>query len=139
MNRELPELRPVGPTWREVRQELGVRQLDVAQALGFGSGGQAMMSYREKMPGEPLAVEPSYAELCAFEDAYGLQRGTVLRRAGYVVDVDLDDPISLIKSWSWLPAALRGAGVRIVEPEWKRARGAERRRGPRARGALPAS
>lgn len=99
--------------------------------LGFSpSTGQAMVSYREKAPDEPMAVAPRIEELTAFEDAAGLQRGYVLRRAGHVVDAE-DDPIAQVKGWSWLPPGLRDAVVRIVEPEWKRrARPNRRRRAP---------
>lgn len=129
----LPELRPVGPVWREVRLELGLRQSDVAAMLGFQpSTGQAMVSYREKAPDEPMAVAPRIEELVAFEDAAGLQRGYVLRRAGYVVDAADDDPLELVRGWSWLPAGLRDAVVRIVEPEWKRRGARPRRRSTRA-------
>lgn len=120
-----PPLQPLGPTWRAVRKELrttageAVRQEDVAQALGFGPNGQAYVSVREKHPAENRAVEPTVAELVAFEDAFGLERGTVLRRAGYVTDPY--GPLDQIDSWTFLDPKVREAIKRMVDPEWQSA------------------
>lgn len=137
-----PPLQPLGPTWRAVRKELRtssgeqVRQEDVGQALGFGPNGQAYVSVREKHPAENRAVEPTVAELVAFEDAFGLERGTVLRRAGYVMDPLT--PIEQIDSWTFLSAELRDAIKRMVDHAWQSAgrpavalRRARPARGPR--------
>lgn len=108
MNR--PPLRPIGPTLREVRVEvIGASQREVAEVLGFTS--QSKVSLREKHPDEQQGdkpVEPRPAELVAIEDHYGLQRGTILRRAGYVVDVG-DDPLEQVESWTFMSRELREA------------------------------
>lgn len=119
----LPALRPIGPTMREVRLELGATQEEVAAVLGFGKGGQSQVSYREKDPAAPTGVtkpiEPAPVELVAFEDHYGLQRGTILRRAGYVVDADT--PVDLIESWTFLNPTERQIIRGIVEQAWEKA------------------
>ena len=97
---DLPSLQPIGLTWKAIRQELGVRQIDVGTLLGFGKSAQSNMSNREQPPEHPASTEPSHDELVRFEDHYGLQRGTVLRRAGYVVDSM--DPLETVDSWSFL-------------------------------------
>ncbi len=100
-----PAIRPIGPTWQEVRTEIGARQQDVAKAVGL-KGGQSAISNREADPDtNPRAIEPRPIELVRFEDAYHLQRGTVLRRAGYVVDAL--DPLDLIDGHGALVAHLR--------------------------------
>ena len=138
MATERPALRPLGPTWREVRLEVGLRQSDVAELLGWGANGQAMVSYREKAPEQEGAIAPRVEELVRFEDAVGLQRGTVLRRAGYVVDAG--DPLEQVEGWTFLAPAAREAVRRVIEPEWIRhLRNAPRERPVRRRapGARP--
>lgn len=115
---ELPELQPVGPVWRAVRKELGLNQTEVGEVLGF-THGQAAISNREQHPSNPNAVEPLPMEIVRFEDRFGLQRGTVLRRAGYVVDGST--PLEQIDSWSFLSESLREAIKRMVQPEWEKA------------------
>lgn len=108
-----PVIRPLGPTWQEVRTEIGARQQDVAKAVGL-KGGQSAISNREADPDtNPRAIEPRPIELVRFEDAYHLQRGTVLRRAGYVVDAL--DPLELIDSWTFLHPRERRIIRRTVE------------------------
>ena len=116
--KDLPELQPLGPTWREVRKEIGATQAQVGAVLGLAHG-QTAMSNREQDPSSPNAVPPQPRELVEFEDKFGLQRGTVLRRAGYVVDAE--NPLEQIDSWSFLSPTLRDAIKRMVEPEWERA------------------
>lgn len=120
MSASRPTIRPIGPVWREIRQEVGATQAEVGDVLGLGKGGQTAISYREKAP-EPgsKAIEPSPDELARFEDHYGLQRGTVLRRAGYVVDAD--SPLDLIDSWTFLNPTERDILKKIVSPAWERA------------------
>lgn len=131
-----PPLRPLGPVLREVRVEvLGVSQKELADVLGFTS--QAKISLREKHPNDrsgDKAVEPRPAELVAIEDHYGLQRGTILRRAGYVTDVG-SDPAEVIESWSWMSRELRESiklQVRFAQQAAEAAEGA-RAAGPQRR------
>lgn len=94
-----PPLRPLGPTLRAVREQLNLTQQEAADAIGL-RGGQASMSPREMDPSHTRAIEPRPDELVRFEDKFGLQRGTVLRLAGYVVDAL--DPVELVDSWTFL-------------------------------------
>lgn len=110
-----PDVRPIGPVWREVRLEVGATQAQVGEILGLAHG-QVAVSYREKDPSAPKAVEPSPAELALFEDRFGLQRGTVLRRAGYVVDAE--SPLEQIDSWSFLNPSERQLIREAVEKRW---------------------
>lgn len=114
----LPELKPLGPVWKTVRKELGLTQTEVGEVLGLAHG-QAAISNREQDPSSPNAVPPAPVEIARFEDRFGLQRGTVLRRAGYVIDPQT--PLEQIDSWSFLSEALREAIKRMVQPEWEKA------------------
>lgn len=130
---ELPPLQPIGPTWATVRKEMGLRQIDVGEMLGWGKRAQSAMSNREQPPDSPAATEPSHDELVRFEDHYGLKRGTVLRRAGYVVDAT--DPLDTIDSWSFLDPTERRIIRGVVEQAWNRAgRPGSAPRAPRSRG-----
>ncbi|MCC6227220.1 MAG: hypothetical protein IT195_12555 [Microthrixaceae bacterium] len=126
---------------REVRvQVLGVSQREIAEVLGFTS--QSKVSLREKHPDEQHGdkpVEPRPVELVAIEDHYGLQRGTILRRAGYVVDVG-DDPLEQVEAWSWMSRELRDAiklqvqlALRNAKAEEVRGRPPRRESGQRLR------
>ena len=115
---ELPELKPLGPVWKEVRKELGLTQTQVGEVLSLNHG-QVAISNREQDPSNPNAVPPAPMEIARFEDRFGLQRGTVLRRAGYVVDSQT--PMEQIDSWSFLSAPLREAIKRMVQPDWDKA------------------
>lgn len=120
--RELPPLQPIGPTLKKVREELGgkVRQIDVGIVLGWGTSAQSKMSNREALPGTPGASDPRPEELVAFEDHYGLQRGTVLRRAGYVTDPE-GGPLEIIDSWTFLTKSERELLRFAVEKALERA------------------
>lgn len=107
-----PILRPLGRAWKEVREEVNATQADVAEVLGL-SGGQSAVSQRET--GKTALFNPE--ELVSFEDHYGLQRGTVFRRAGYVVDADTPDEI--IGSWDFLSPDVREMLRRVVMPSWE--------------------
>lgn len=54
-------------------------------------------------------------DLVRLEDALGVVRGEVLRRAGYVVDPA--GPLEQVASWRWLDKGLRRAVTRLIEPE----------------------
>jgi len=115
--KDLPDLKPIGPVWREVRQELGARQVDIGSLYGWGPSAQSSMSNRERDPEEyARAVEPTPRELVVFEDAYNLQRGTVLRRAGYVVDAE--SPLDQIEGWTFLHPEARALIRQMVEAKW---------------------
>jgi len=111
---DLPKLIPPGVAMRQIREQLGLRQEDVAKQLGFGASGQTSMSYRERDPaGDRRAVEPSHDELVKFEDLNGLQRGTVLRAAGYVVDAA--GPLEQVESCS---CVRKYVGVQVPPRGW---------------------
>lgn len=102
-----PELRPIGATVRELREDLNLTQEAVAEALEVD---QAAWSKRERG-----VTRFNAEELVRFEDAFGMMRGTVLRRAGYVVDPE--GPLEQIASWTFLEERWRDAIRRMVEPE----------------------
>lgn len=118
-----PPLHPLGPTLQLVRKELDVTQQEAAEAIGL-KGGQSSMSPREMHPEHPRAIEPRPDEIVRFEDRYGLQRGTVLRRAGYVVDAL--DPLDSIDGWTFLNATERGIVRHIVNEALARSQRADR-------------
>jgi len=109
--------------WREVRKELGVKQADVAAILDLG-GGQSAVSQRETGKTADFSVR----ELVAFEDEYGLVRGTILRRAGYVVDPQT--PGEIVDSWSFLSSEVRTFLRPMILKAWEDA-GGERMPAPR--------
>lgn len=107
MRGRLPELRPIGATVRELREQLGMTQEQVAEALEVD---QAAWSKRERG-----VTRFNAEELVRFEDTFGMLRGTVYRRAGYVEDPE--GPLEQIDAWSFLDPRWRDAIRRMVEPE----------------------
>lgn len=100
-------LRAIGEVLREVREEHGLSQRRCAELLGVST---SAMSDRET---GVARVQPE--DLVRLEDALGVVRGEVLRRAGYVRDPA--GPLEVIDSWTWLGAPWRAAIRRLVEPE----------------------
>lgn len=100
-------LRAIGVALREVREAAGLSQRACADLLGLSP---SAMSDRET---GVARVQPE--ELVRLEDALGLVRGEVLRRAGYVHDPA--GPLEVVESWTWLAPAWRAAIRRLVEPE----------------------
>lgn len=100
-------LRPIGVALRELREELGVSQRRAAVLIGLST---SAMSERET---GVARVQPE--ELVRLEDALGVVRGEVLRRAGYVVDPA--SPLEQVDSCLWLDEPMRRAVRRLIEPE----------------------
>lgn len=100
-----PELRRIGDVVRELREQLGVSQTDVAEMLHVD---QTTWSKRERR--SRFSVD----DLVQFEDAYGLIRGEVLRRAGYVMDPV--GPLDQVDSWLFADDTARGAIKRMIAP-----------------------
>lgn len=90
-------LRAIGEVLREVREEHGLSQRRCAELLGVST---SAMSDRET---GVARVQPE--DLVRLEDALGVVRGEVLRRAGYVRDPA--GPLEVIDSWTWLGAPWR--------------------------------
>lgn len=107
MRGSLPPLRPIGAVVRELREELGLTQEAVAEALEVD---QAAWSKRER---GVTRFNPE--ELVRLEDTFGMLRGTIYRRAGYVEDPA--GPLEQIAAWTFLDPRWRDAIRRMVEPE----------------------
>lgn len=105
MDATRPPLRPLGDVLRELRRERGLSQEAAAELVSVS---QSVLSNRE-VGTSRVQIE----DVLRFEDALGLCRGEVYRRAGYVVDPT--GPMEQIDSWTFLDADWRAGLKRMVE------------------------
>ncbi len=107
-----PTDQALGAALRSVREELGLTLVAAGKPIKVGKTG---MSSRELGDTRLWPVE-----LAKIEDAFGVPRGTVYRRAGFVVDPA--GPVEQIDSWTFLTPQPREMLHRMVDPEWETAR-----------------
>jgi transcriptional regulator with XRE-family HTH domain len=108
---DLPPLMHLGDALRWFRTRYGLNQAQAGIRMGFApSTAQRLISMRERPADAHDYVEVSISELVNLEDASDVERGTILKHAGYVSTGEMELPPEL-------SAAARAGVMALIEAD----------------------